>query len=58
MMKLATNSEFRASIARVKEEMEKAGLDLMSPVRYGARPLVALNLIVHILGCRKSCKKL
>jgi hypothetical protein len=34
MMKLAANSEFRESMARVKEEMRKAGLDLSSPVRY------------------------
>ena len=33
MMKLATSSEFRASMARVKDAMEKAGLDLTSPVR-------------------------
>lgn len=31
IMKLATNPEFRASLKRVKEEMEKAGLDLNSP---------------------------
>jgi hypothetical protein len=46
-MKLATNSEFRSSMARVKDAMEKVGLDLTSPVSCAGCD--ALLLITHFI---------
>ncbi|KAF8219977.1 hypothetical protein L208DRAFT_1417384 [Tricholoma matsutake] len=52
-MKLATNPEFRASLKRVKEEMEKAGLDLNSPVRCSGCSLDCSYCTRSIAGCSR-----
>jgi hypothetical protein len=49
MLRLAANSEFRESVARVTEEMKKAGVDLTSPVRWAVRVAQRCDLIAYII---------
>lgn len=49
MLRLAANSEFRESVARVTEEMKKAGVDLTSPVGWAVRAAQCCDLIAYII---------